>query len=142
MTVSDTNQIVERAQAELNRLMAEARDGARSAEELVTGSIENFQQLLEDLVEWVSEEVDRVRSQADEQRSRMEAQFNEAIESLSAPVKRAADQGRKAAERAKDRAGEEKQEAAHRSVSSAVYLARIVNACGPECQRRAGVGLS
>ena len=65
MTDLQPNQFVERATAELEKLVNDAREGARSAEELVTGSIENLQQLVEDLVEWVTEEIDKVRSQAD-----------------------------------------------------------------------------
>ena len=45
MTDLQPNQFVERATAELEKLVNDAREGARSAEELVTGSIENLQHL-------------------------------------------------------------------------------------------------
>lgn len=89
MTTPQTNQIVDRASAELDRLVAEARDGAKSAEELVTGSIENLQHLVEDLFGWVTDELDRMRAQADDQRSRIEAQLSDLVGSVREPVQRA-----------------------------------------------------
>jgi len=86
MTDVQPNQFVDRATAELEKLVSEARDGARSAEELVAGSIENLQQMVEDLVDWVASEIDKVRTQADEQRSKLETQLGDLLGSVAALV--------------------------------------------------------
>ena len=67
MTTSKSNQFVDRASDELERLVKEARESAKSVEDLVSDSIGNLQRFVEDLVGRVSDELERMWAQTDEQ---------------------------------------------------------------------------
>jgi predicted NBD/HSP70 family sugar kinase len=81
---------LDRAAAELEELAQQARSGGRNAEDVMSEYWENLQKLVDDLVNWFSDEVERFGRQAEDQRKRLESRIQGALSAASGPVKQVA----------------------------------------------------
>ena len=82
---------VNRAAGEVDRLRREIRQGVRGTEEVLTEYWENLQLLLDDLLGWVSSEVERIGIQGEEQRRQLESRVRDLAGSAGGVVMRAGD---------------------------------------------------
>ena len=84
-------EFVNRAAGEVDRLRQEIRQGVRGTEEVLSEYWDNLQQLLDELLGWVSGEVERIGTQGEEQRRLLEARVRELAGSAGGVVQRAGD---------------------------------------------------
>jgi ElaB/YqjD/DUF883 family membrane-anchored ribosome-binding protein len=86
----------DRATKELERIADQVKEGGQSAEDVINDVVAGVQKLVEDLAEWISNEVDRLGEMAEEQRRRAESQVQGLIDTMGS----AADKAGTAAKRA------------------------------------------
>ena len=84
-------EFINRAAGEVDRLRQEIRQGVRGTEEVLSEYWDNLQQLLDELLGWVSGEVERIGTQGEEQRRLLEARVRELAGSAGGVVQRAGD---------------------------------------------------
>ncbi len=78
-----------RAAGEIDRLTKEVRTGVRNAEDVMSEYWENIQQLVDDLLGWVSIEVEKIGARGEEQREAVEARVRELASTAGDAVQRA-----------------------------------------------------
>jgi hypothetical protein len=78
-----------RAAGEIDRLTKEVRSGVRNAEDVMSEYWENIQQLVDDLLGWVSIEVEKIGARGEEQREAVEARVRELASTAGEAVQRA-----------------------------------------------------
>jgi hypothetical protein len=82
-------EFLNRAAGEIDRLTKEVRSGVRNAEDVMSEYWENIQQLVDDLLGWVSIEVEKIGARGEEQREAVEARVRELASTAGDAVQRA-----------------------------------------------------
>jgi hypothetical protein len=82
-------EFLNRAAGEIDRLTKEVRSGVRNAEDVMSEYWENIQQLVDDLLGWVSIEVEKIGARGEEQREAVEARVRELASTAGEVVQRA-----------------------------------------------------
>jgi chemotaxis protein histidine kinase CheA len=79
----------DRAAKEFERIAGQVKDGGQSAEDVINDVVNGVQKLVEDLAEWIANEVDRLSELADEQRRRAETQMQGLIDGMGTAASKA-----------------------------------------------------
>ena len=82
-------EFLNRAAGEIDRLTKDVRSGVRNAEDVMSEYWENIQQLVDDLLGWVSIEVEKIGARGEEQRGAVEARVRELASTAGDAVQRA-----------------------------------------------------